>query len=253
MLIPGTPLGIVFLISLAVIFGSIEFGYRVGRRLHSRLDGKEVIGKTMLDSACLGLLSFTLAIVFGVAQGHHAKQIQLVTDEANAVSIASSRADLLSEPGRTEVLDLLREYANLRGQPQPLTSTLKTGKAESESQEIHALLWRRADEIISNQPTRVAAQVVSSMTELIRIRNNRILMADYRTLPAFVWIVLYGLAVVAMSVGGFYSGLSGSHRFFPVTITLSIAYAAVFTMIAALDGSSTYVQGFTEQVFGALL
>ena len=113
-------------------------------------------------------------------------------------------------------------------------------------------MWRRADAIIGDQPPQVATQFVSSMTELIRIRNNRILMADYQNIPGFVWFVLYGLAVAAMSVGGFYSGMSGSHRFLPVTLFLSVAYAAVFAMIAALDGSSPYIRRFTEQAFGAL-
>jgi len=252
-LIQGTPLWIVFLISLAILFGSIESGFRVGHRLRSRADGKELIRKSMLASACLGLLSFMLAIVFGVAQGNHSKRIQLVTDEANAVSLASSRAALLPEPERTEVLGLLREYANLRSRPRQLTPTLGTGTGESESKEIHALLWRRSDEIIAQQPTHVATQFVNSMTELIRIRNNRILMAEYRALPVFMWFVLYGLAVVAMSVGGFYSGLSGSHRFVPVTLSLSLAYSAVFTVIAALNESSGRIQRFTEQAFGALL
>jgi len=252
MLIQGTPLWIVFLISLAIIFCSIEVGYQVGHRLRSRVGGKELVGKSLLATACLGLLSFTLAIVFGIAQGHYTTQVQLVTDEANAVSLASSKADLLPEPDRTEVRDLLREYANLRRQPRQPAPILQTGTGESESKEILAVLWRRVAEVIAEQPTVVATQLVNSVTELIRIRNNRILIGEHRNLPGFLWLALYGLAVVAMSVGGFYSGLSGSHRFVPVTLSLSIAYSAVFTMIAELDGSSGRIQRFTEQVFGAL-
>ena len=40
---------------------------------------------------------------------------------------------------------------------------------------------------------------------------------------------------------------------FPVTLSLSLTYSAVFTMIAALDGSLVYIQKFTEQAFDALL
>ena len=64
----------------------------------------------------IGLLAFLLAFTFGMAASRYDTRKQLVLQEADAIGTTYLRADFLQEPQRSNIRNLLREYAALRVQ-----------------------------------------------------------------------------------------------------------------------------------------
>ena len=64
--------------------------------------------------AMLGLVTFILAFTFWIAAAHFEPRRQSILNEANAIRTAYLRADLLPEPHRAEIRNLLREYVDIR-------------------------------------------------------------------------------------------------------------------------------------------
>src|SRR6516225_617092 len=100
----------IFLIGLVAILGATE----IGRRLGARAGDGESDTASMLASAALGLLALMIGFTFAMALSRFEARRDAVLKEANAIGTTALRARLLSEPHRTEVLKLLREYVQTR-------------------------------------------------------------------------------------------------------------------------------------------
>src|SRR5215467_11868462 len=103
-----------FLTSVLVSFLSLEIGFRYGRSRRQRpASEQEVLVRTMVRSM-VTLMAFTLAIAFWIAATYFDSARQFRLNEVNAIGLAYLRADLLPEPHRTEIRNLLREYVDAR-------------------------------------------------------------------------------------------------------------------------------------------
>ncbi len=76
---------------------------------------------------------------------------------------------------------------------------------------------------------------VQSLNELIDIHEKRITLSLHYRLPGTIWIVLYGLTIVAMAIGGYDIGLSGSRRLIAFTASAAVAFSVVLQLVVALD------------------
>src|SRR5512142_1641183 len=104
------PLLQIFLASLIALLVASEIGRWLGVRARGR--GEE--GVATLEGAMFGLLALMLGFTFAMALSRFEERRHAVLDEANAISTTALRARLLPAPYNTEVLKLLREYAQLR-------------------------------------------------------------------------------------------------------------------------------------------
>ena len=110
----GLPLAALYIITAVVVLVSAEVGWRLGnyRRQLPHHEKDAPVGAIV--GATLGLLAFLLAFTFGMAASRYDTRRQLVLQEANAIGTTYLRADMLPEPQRSEIRNLLREYAALR-------------------------------------------------------------------------------------------------------------------------------------------
>ena len=60
-------------------------------------------------------------------------------------------------------------------------------------------------------------------------------MGIHYRLPAIIWVVLLGLAILAMAMGGYTTGLSGSRRLIAITLAAALAFSVVLVLVVALD------------------
>ena len=84
-----------------------------GGGVAGRTAEQEVVVRSMVGGM-LGLLTFILAFTFWIAATHFDAARQSILSQANAIRTAYLRADLLPEPHRTEIRNLLREYVDIR-------------------------------------------------------------------------------------------------------------------------------------------
>jgi hypothetical protein len=180
----------------------------------------------------LGLEAFMLAFTFGGAAAHFDARRQALLNETNAIRSAYLRADLLPEPHRAEIRNLLREYVDVR------LEGIRPGKIEeavARSEELHGELWRQA-EASTKKATNPAfgVQFIQSLNEIIALHTRRVITGMEFRIPDIIWIVLYLITALAAASIGYHSGLSGRSRPLMV-LAFILAFSAVIFLIEDLD------------------
>jgi uncharacterized membrane protein len=228
----------IFLFSLMITLASMEFGFYMGKRRLGKMSGERKVHTGPVVTACLSLLAFMLAIVFGAVDSRFNEYKHVVLDEANAIGTAFIRADLLPKSDRAEVRQLLYDYVNLHVEKMQNGAEEQIEQAINRSEELQSDLWSRAVAIAGQQPTPISALFVQSLNELIDMHEKRITVGIHHRLPGDIWTMLYGLAILVLTLGGYEAGLSGSRRIIAITLSAAVAFSVVLALVMALDRPS---------------
>jgi hypothetical protein len=187
----------------------------------------------MIISSVLSLLSFVLGFTFGLAASHYDSRNQSINDETISIRTAYHRADLLPEPERTTIRNLLREYVNLRVEgPRYGKFDLFLERVRQVQERIWAqaiAVQRKAD---GGQPPTL---VIQSLNEVIDVNSERVLTNMRSRIPTGIWIILYSITIVAIAAAGYHSGLGGARRRSIASIAYALVFAAVIAMTADAD------------------
>ena len=181
--------------------------------------------------ATLGLLAFMLAFTFGLAGTRFEARRQLVQTEANAISTAYLRADLLPEPMHTDAQALLKEYVDAR---LAATDPGKIAESISKSEEIQKRLWSQAVLAIQKEKSVVTSLFSQSVNQLIELHSQRVTAGLRSRIPAAIWLGLYLVLILAMAAVGYQNGMASKRR--PIVmVTLVCGFSIVMFLIADLD------------------
>lgn len=225
------PLWAILPLTIFVALLSVELGYRVARyRLQRSQEEKESPVGGMVG-ATLGLLAFMLAFTFGLAGSRFEDRRQVLLSEANAIGTTYLRAAMLPEPMRTEARNVLREYVDVR------LEAVQPGKLDQaliKSEALHNRLWSLAVTAVEKDRSAITALFVESLNEVIDLHAKRVMAGLRSRVPGVIWIVLYVLAILAMVIMGYHSGLAHSRRSLAV-IALVVGFSSVIFLIADLD------------------
>ena len=226
-LLDDFPLLTLFITTLAVILLSYEGGFRAGRwRIRQPEAEHEVVVRSMVGGM-LGLLTFILAFTFWIAATHFDAARQSILSQANAIRTAYLRADLLPEPHRTEIQNLLREYVDIR---------LEAYQSQNfeplfpRSRELHKRLWSEAvtaKEKISSPI--YAGYFIQSLNEVIAMHNRQVMVRQEFRIPNIIWGVLYVITPLAVASIGCHGGLNGRRR--PM---VAVAFILIISVVVAL-------------------
>lgn len=226
------PLWALFPLTIALIATAMELGFRIGawRREHGQQEKEATVGAVV--AATLGLLGFMLAITFGIAVSRFDFRRQAFLGEVNMVSSAYLYADLLPANERDQIRSLLRDYIDVRIRTVN-SQNFREGIAQSE--QLHKQLWaatlRAVDETRNFFAVGIFAQTLNGVFDA---HTKRIFAAFDSRIPAIIWLVLYGIAMLGTAVLGYQAALGGSNRS-PTFVGLVIAFAAVLMLVADLD------------------
>ncbi len=226
------PLWVLFALTVVVVFLSVEAGFRLGKYRGRRPDHEPDTPVVSIVTATLGLLAFMLAFTFGMAESRYDARRLLVVDEANAIGTTYLRAGFLPEPKRSKIRDLLREYVTVR------VEGMKTGKitaAMTRSEELQDRLWTETETLAEKTPGSIMAGLfVQSLNEMIDLHTKRVTAGLRNRIPGVIWAGLSLVTILAMMATGYQEGLDGKRS--PLaTITLVLAFSAVFLLIVDLD------------------
>jgi hypothetical protein len=173
-----------------------------------------------------------VAFTFGVAASHFDARRQALYDEVNAIRTAYMRADLLQEPQRTEIRNLLREYVDVRLEGR------RSGKIEeaiTRSEELQDQLWSQAVAAKENTlNTAFIGNFIQSLNEVITTHSRRVTTGLEARIPDIIWFVIYAITMLASASIGYHAGLTRSRRA-PVAPALILAFSVVILLIADLD------------------
>ena len=214
---------------------SFEVGYQISKYTASRNDKEGFNSISPMVSGLLGMLAFVLAFTFAMASSQHNLRKQNVLDEANIISTAYLRTDLLDERDATKIKELLKEYVDGRVYVIDMgihTDMMKISLARF--QEIHELLWAQVSSAAKNKPSLNAWLLIQSVNEIIDIHQRRVTGGFYNRIPSSIWLVLLVISTLTMITMGSQARLSNSRRMTAV-IPLIMAFTALTTVVLDLD------------------
>ena len=226
------PLWVVFAITVIIACLSFEGGFRIGRwRSRQKEHEQEVVVRSEVG-AMLGMVTFILAVTFWIASGHFDASRQSIINHANIIRTAYLRADLLPEPQRAEVRNLLRKYVDVR------LEGARSGKFEqaiAQSEELQAQLWSKA--IAAREKTSspiLMGYFIQSLNDLISLHARRLMIGREFRIPNTIWIVLFVVMPLASASIGCHGGLTEESRPL-VAVAFVLTVSVVMTLIADLD------------------
>jgi hypothetical protein len=240
------PLWGLFAVTLAIVLLSFEGGFRVGfwKSRWAKQEQDEV-ARTMAV-AMLGLLSLMLAFTFGMAVSRFDVRRQALIDEINAIRTTYMRADLLPEPYREEIRNLLRGYVDDR------LEGMRLGQVELShvrAAEWHARLWSEtiAAEEKASRPASIG-YFIQSLNEMISLSVERVMISHWFRIPGIIWFALYTITALASAAVGYHSGLSRSSRSFVVP-AFAVIFSAVLILVLDIDRPREWTHKASQEAF----
>ena len=230
-IVDALPFWALYVITAAIVLLSAEAGWWLGNRRRQRAEHEKEAPVGAVVGSMLGLLAFLLAFTFGMAATRFDNRKQLVLQEANAIGTTYLRADMLPEPQRSDIRNLLRQYAALRVGG---VTSLMTPEVMAKSGALHDRLWTDAVAAAEKNPGSIIGGLfVQSLNDMIDLDETRV-TAGRNRIPDTIWMVLYIVTILSMAAMGYQFGLTGQ-RSWPVIILLVLVFTAVILLIADLD------------------
>ncbi len=229
------PLWAVFFLFLILLLIPMEVGFRLGsraRRLHPDPEG-ETRGDITLNGM-LTLLALMLAFTYSFCVSRADLRKTAIITEVNTIGTAFLRADLLPEPGRTDVRQRLYEYAKSRYvEPGSITTLEGMEKVVARSEEIQSTIWPAIKTAIRQDGEITApekALIVSAVNDLLDSHTSRMAVI-YDRLPTSVLILLLLIAGTSLAVGAFHSSLNGHAIRWRMTLFACIVASLMYLIL----------------------
>ena len=201
----GLSLAGVVLVMLASMLVAAGAGHGI-RQLQRRHAGgreeKEHAQESYLVGSMLGLLALLMAFSFAMAIDRYEERRHLVVQEANAIGTAYLRSQLLDQPHRGRLSNLLVAYTDNRlalasAQPDEL------GRQMAVNDRLLTDIWAAvAAARDSANAHGITTAVLITFNEVIDLDTERKVARQVRV-PAPVLLTLYGFLVMTATVLGF--------------------------------------------------
>lgn len=197
------------LLLVVSIGGSVGLGMALGHRY--RVSGRgtqESVG--VVQGALLGLVGLLLAFGLSMAVGRFEERRTIVVREADDIGTTYLRAQLLSEPTRTESMVLLQRYAD-----DALALARSTPGSEpfdehvAELQHLQRDLWALADDAVRSSPEGTAPRLyVDALNAMFDVHTDRV-ASLYNGVPSAVVALEILASAIAVGVLSLYLATLG--------------------------------------------
>jgi hypothetical protein len=235
------PLWLTVIVFIAALVAATELGFRQGRKSYGKADPDTKSWVTMIVASVLGVLGLLLAFTMNMAVTRYDSRRLLVVEEANAIGTSYWRAQLVPPPEGPELLNLLREYTEVRIQ---FSAVPRVQFLRGEDREVNAThersgqlqgeIWSRAAAYAQKDPRSVTAGLLlQTLNQTFDLEAAR-WAAYHAHVPASVIWADCMLALLAALLVGYGLGLSGHRNFFHV-IMLAVCITVVMVVILDLD------------------
>jgi hypothetical protein len=177
----------------------------------------------------LGLLAFVLALTLSFANSRFNERVQGTLNEANAIGTAWLRAQAIGHERGPEIARLLEEYIKLRrefvseGQHRSAIDELN-----QRTNALQSKIWSHVAAIARERPDPVSASLMAAVNDAFDEATAE-RFAYYLRLPASLFWLLLGMAMLGLAALGFQLGLKGSQTH------LLVAFFAIMWTVVIVD------------------
>jgi hypothetical protein len=228
-------IGFIYAVSVIGFLLAHEIGFRLGRRVSSTVTDKSISPMSTIQGAMLGLLALLLGFTFAMAISRFDSRKQVVLEEANAIGTTFLRAQVMPEPHRKEISNLLRQYVEVRLEfYHSGIDTQKIEQVKDKTATLHDQLWSHAVALGERDPRAITTGLfLQTLNELIDLHSKRLNALENHVPEVVLWL-LYFVALTTIGLIGFGCGLGG-RRHFAVNLMASLIIASVILVIIDLD------------------
>jgi hypothetical protein len=220
-----------FLATAAVSIVSLRIGFRLARTGERPIREQEAQVRTMTGAA-VGLLTFMLVFTFWIASSHYNQAREVVLDEAGVIGTTYMRADLLPEPYRIEIRNLLREYVDVR------LAGIQSGNidhASTQEEEVRRRIWSRTMAAREETGNPIFDEFLRrSLSKFIALHTRWVGVQKEFNISTVVWGALYVIIALTMISIGFHAGMTNMSRA-PVIPVFVLLLSVLMFLIADLD------------------
>ncbi|GAB4218264.1 MAG: hypothetical protein OHK0012_26390 [Synechococcales cyanobacterium] len=220
----------------AGLVGSVEAGYRLGKRHLARSPEAKIEGSGAVDNAVFAILGLILAFTFTGALTRFDQRRQLILKEANAIGTAYLRLDLLPAETQAVLRPIYREYVQTRldlyrgYEQQHLTQ-----KRQQLAVQLQNQIWQTVTEaVLVERNPGITTLVLASTNDVIDVANER-LQATRMHPPVIVYVLLFVLALASALLVGYNMAANQKRSFYHiglfclvittiVTVTIDLEY-----------------------------
>jgi hypothetical protein len=219
-----------------VALAAAEIGYLLGKRVRGRVSNADAYAA--VQTAMFPILGLLLAFTFSLALSRYDARRDAVVHEANAISTAVARADVLDAADAGTLRSYLRDYTLVR---------IKFVEAASDQQSqdnltATSLGWQQNMWAIGTRAARSDARpqlislLLQSLNDVMDASALEAAVADAHV-PDAILVILFTIAALTVGVAGFNAGLRGGRSI--AFAILALVLALVTTAIVDLDRPQT--------------
>jgi TM2 domain-containing membrane protein YozV len=162
-------------------------------------------GSGPVEAAVFGLLGLLLAFTFSGAAARFEERRFLIATEANEISTAYQRVDLLPESAQPEIRELFRRYLETRIVVyRDAANEALTASRVDDTVALQVLLWEKALAATADPTARAAAAMLllPSLNDMFDIAATRAAAMDDHP-PAIIFVLLVCLSLMASMLAGY--------------------------------------------------
>jgi len=213
-------------------------GRRIARKNGAAEGGKGAKRSDLEIGALLALMGLVLAFTYSFGLGRIDLRKQALVNEANAIGTAFLRADLLPEPGRTELRERLLEYARTRivsDEARGSLALIREGIAASLA--AQSRIWPATkDALAQDVPGHLQILTVQAINGVLDAHTTRMAVGFDRLAPS-VFFFMVALASLSVGFAAQNAASEGSLNRARITV-FAFALAALIFIIIDFDNSS---------------
>ena len=219
----------VFVVSLVILWLSVQIGGRVGRKLRPvHEDEREDLD--LVVNAGLTLLALIIGFSFSMALGRYDQRKNYEEEEANAIGTEYVRADLLLPDDAAKVRQLLKDYLEQRLLFYTTRDSRELDQINNETARLQDELWSSVRHAAQAQPTPVTALAAAGMNDVLN-RQGYTQAAWWNRIPVGAWGLMLLLSICCCVLVGYGAHRRGDLLFMALPLLISLA----FFFIADID------------------
>jgi hypothetical protein len=223
-----TPADLAIAVSIGLFLGMLaclEAGYRLGCFASQKTESAHQ-GTGTIEAAVFALLGLLLGFTFANGISHLDQRRDLIVREANTISTAYLRLDLLPAAQQPEMRRRFREYVDSRLRVYEKLPDINAAERElTHATQLQQDIWSRAVVAGLNDPSQhVARLLLPALNDMIDVTISRTI-ALHTHLPPLI----FGLSIVVALLSGLLAGYDMSAR-----TSRSWFHVALYALVIAL-------------------
>jgi hypothetical protein len=197
-------LAVTLLALFTLMLAFLEMGRRLGMRRRAEDSQGAEKGLGAVEGAIFGLLGLLIAFTFSGAGERFQHRRELIVEEANAISTAWMRIDLLPPDAQPAMRELFRQYVDARlGIYQKLPDRAASLAENTRSVEFEGEIWEQAISASRARETNtVSVLLLPALNEMFDMTTTRAVAAETHP-PSVIYAMLLALALLCSLLAGY--------------------------------------------------